>query len=232
MTRRFALLAAAMFTLVIGLTAAPAWAHHAIVSGSQSCTNGDHQVSWSIGNSETVQAMTIVSAAAQAGVTAVAVTGYTNPIAGNGSTAAASTVPGVLGGSVTITVHGLWPDGITSTVTATVPLGDPCVPSMTTTTGAPTTTTVPDTSTTIPATTTIGPPTSSTTLPPVSSSTTTVPPCRDCTTTTTRPPNVTTTTIRHLPHTGTDASGHAVGGALAVLAGTALAFAGGRRRRT
>ena len=48
---RFGLAAGVVVATLVGLTA-PAYAHHAIVSGSSICANNDHVITWSIGNNQ------------------------------------------------------------------------------------------------------------------------------------------------------------------------------------
>lgn len=179
------------------LTAAAAFAHHPVLSGATACPGEDHIVTWSIGNSEPAQPMTIISASAVLNGTTYTVTGYTSPIPGGGSTSATTTVPGDLAGTITLTVTGDWPDSFAATRTTTVDLVDPCT--TTTTTGDTTTTTGETTTTTGETTTTTSESTTTTTSEP---STTTT----SASTTTTSTPSETTTT------TGTKTPGGDVGG--------------------
>jgi LPXTG-motif cell wall-anchored protein len=169
------LIAAGVFAL-----AAPASAHNAAVSGSTSCSDGAHVVTWSIGN-DWPTPMTIASATAVVGGQSYAVTGYANPVSMTGTTAT-SVVPGGVSGTIVLTVHVTWSDWA-QTPTASVDLLSNC---STTTTQSTTTTTYPVTTTTqhhcdCESTTTTQPVT-----------TTTQHHC-ECSTTTTQP--VTTTTV-------------------------------------
>jgi hypothetical protein len=129
----------AMF--VVG-TALPAWAHHPVLSGTTVCSDGEHVISWTIGNSESGWVMHIDTATAVLGGQSFAVTGYTPNVAKLGSTSATSTLPGGSIGTVTITVKATWTDGITETRSATVTLSSHCSGgTTTTTTGGGTTTT-------------------------------------------------------------------------------------------
>jgi LPXTG-motif cell wall-anchored protein len=186
---RFGLAAGVVVAVLVGLTA-PAYAHHAIVSGSTYCANEDHVITWSIGNSESTRAMTIVSASASLNGQSYAVTGYTNPVPNSGTTQATTVVPGsVSQGTITLTVNVSWPDRVTWTGTAQVPLQGPC--------GCDCTTTSSSTSTTQPTTTTTEPTTTTTTQQCGCSTTTT-----QATTTTTEP----TTTSTEATTTSTEAT--------------------------
>ena len=176
----------------ITVLALPAWAHHPVLDGQTTCTNGDHVITWSIGNSQPDLEMTIASATASLDgtTTTYAVTGYVSPVAVSGTTSASSTVPGSTLGTVTLTVTGTWSDNSLTTRTTSVSLGAACPEETTTTTVAPTTTTTeaPTTTTTeAPTTTTTEAPTTTTTEAPTT--TTTEAP----TTTTTEAPTTTTT---------------------------------------
>lgn len=145
----FAVNAAAAFA------ADPIPAHHAILSGTDSCSNGEHVIDWTIGNSVAKRAMTIVSATAvfTPGGTVYSVDGYTSPVPGAGSTTATSTLPGGAIGTVEITVDGHWPDGHESVRHADVLTAVSCVVVTTPPTTRPepsTTPTVPKGGTTVP----------------------------------------------------------------------------------
>jgi hypothetical protein len=132
----------AMF--VVG-TALPAWAHHPVLAGDTTCSNGVHLITWTIGNSESDHSMHIDTAVATLGADTFAVSGYAPNVGGSGSTSALTTVPGGLTGTVTITVHATWDDNVTATRSATVTLSSACTgPTTTTTTigGGTTTTTI------------------------------------------------------------------------------------------
>ncbi len=149
---------------------APAWAHEPVVSGQTVCSDSDHLVTWSIGNSETDKVMTITAASASDGTHSYAVTGYSKTVGPSGTTSATTTVPGGVTGSVTLTVTGTWPDGVTTTVQTSVALIESCSPTSTTST-----TTGPETtSTTIASeTSTLPPPESTTTITEAGNTTTT-----------------------------------------------------------
>jgi hypothetical protein len=191
--KTISVIGAAIVLAAIGIaTALPAWAHHSILSGQTVCSDGDHLITWSIGNSETHRIMTITSATATQGAQSFGVSGYSPTVAGSGSTTAQTTVSSSVTGVITLTVHSLWTsDGVTATNSTTVTLIDNCQPSTTTTTAAPTTTT-----TEAPTTTTTEAPTTTTTEAPTT--TTTEAP----TTTTTEAPTTTTT---EAPTTTTEA---------------------------
>src|ERR1700694_4419926 len=82
---RAALVAGVAVATVLGF-ATPAWAHHPVLQGSTTCSDGVHVVHWSIGNSETSEAMTIDTAVATINAQSYPVTGYANPVAANGTT--------------------------------------------------------------------------------------------------------------------------------------------------
>lgn len=156
-TRLLAVLATVAGILFVA--AVPAWAHHPVLSGSTSCPDENHLVTWTIGNSESAQVMTINSAIAELNGTTYAVTGYSTTVVGGGSTTGTTIVPGNLTGTITLTVNADWTDRFNTTRTTSVALEFPCnettttttVPEETTTTTAPeetTTTTVAETTTT------------------------------------------------------------------------------------
>lgn len=126
----------ASVSLAIGVS--PAGAHHPEVSGIASCPAADHEIAWTIGNSQAVTRMTITSADAVLNGTSYAVTGYSSPVAPLVPTHATTTIPGTLTGDVVLTVAGRWPDGHVETRDATVTLEAPC-PEVPTTTAPPTT---------------------------------------------------------------------------------------------
>lgn len=141
MKRRLAIVIAFLFVALgtLAVLCTDAYAHHAILSGTATCSNSDHVIAWSIGNSQPKEDMGIVSATAELGGAHYAVTGYTNPVAPSGSTSASTTIPGTLTGQVTLWVHGVWTDGHTSQRHVSVDLPATCA-AVTTTTLAPTTT--------------------------------------------------------------------------------------------
>ena len=243
--RRAVVSAASLATIAIFViaTALPAWAHFPVLSGETVCSNGDHVITWSIGNSETNRAMHIESATATQGAQSFGVSGYTVDVAAAGATTATTTVPGSVTGTVTLTVEAHWSDGVDATRTTTVTLSSDCTPVTTTTTStttststtteAPTTTTTteapttsttaaPATSTTIAATTTSLPTTISTEGITATSSTIVA----GATTTST----VTSDTTGSLPFTGGGDAGPIFG--LASLGAGAIAVTLARRKRS
>lgn len=123
--------------------AAPAGAHTAAVSGTATCSDGTHVVTWSITNGLPKKAMS-VDATAEAAGAAYGVSVVTNPVPGGATTSATTVVPGGVTGDIVITVVATWPDEFTRTLTATVALPEQCT--TTETTAPPTTapaTTVP-----------------------------------------------------------------------------------------
>lgn len=162
-------------------SALPAWAHYPLVSGSSACTAGQYVISWTVKNSETTQKMTVDSAT----VTAGTVTGLTGVYNGSASRTATTTLPGTQTGTVTLSVHGTWPDGVKATKSASVTLKGDCQPPVTTTSSTTTT----STSTTSSTTTTSSSSTTTTSTTAPSTTTTTAAP----TTTTTAAPTTTTT---------------------------------------
>jgi len=179
--RRAVVSAASLATIAIFViaTALPAWAHFPVLSGETVCSNGDHVITWSIGNSETNRAMHIESATATQGAQSFGVSGYTVDVAAAGATTATTTVPGSVTGTVTLTVEAHWSDGVDATRTTTVTLSSDCTPVTTTTTSTTTST----------STTTEAPTTTTTTEAPTTTTTTTEAP----TTTTTEAPTTSTT---------------------------------------
>ncbi len=155
--RRRLTLAAMGFVVVCGVLAigVPAWAHHPVLSGETVCSDGTHVITWSIGNSETDKVMTIASASASDGTHIFAVTGYSGTVGPSGSTSATTTVAGGVAGTVTLTVTGTWPDGVTATRQTSVALIESCGPSATSTTQTTSTTISAETSTLPVSTTTI-----------------------------------------------------------------------------
>jgi len=182
----------------VGLSA-PAFAHHAILSGEMVCANNDHVITWSIGNNRDDEAMTIVWAEATVNGQTYAVTGYSSPVGFLGTTTATTVVPGPVQGDITLTVHVTWPT-YENTNTTEIPItggtcGCGCTSTTTSTTTEPTTTTTEATTTTTEATTTTTEATTTTTQPE-ETTTTTMP-----TTTSTQAEGtttiVTTTTLGH-----------------------------------
>jgi hypothetical protein len=67
--------AVAVIAMFIVGTALPAWAHHPVLSGTTVCSDGEHVISWTIGNSESGWVMHIDTATAVLGGQTFAVTG-------------------------------------------------------------------------------------------------------------------------------------------------------------
>jgi LPXTG-motif cell wall-anchored protein len=132
-------LVAGVVVAALGGLALPAYAHHAIVSGSTVCANNDHVITWSIGNNRDDELMTIESATATINGQSYAVTGYTSPVGFSGTTTATTVVPGPVTGTITLSVHVTWPT-YDNTNTADVPLEGTCGCGCTSTTTSPTTT--------------------------------------------------------------------------------------------
>jgi LPXTG-motif cell wall-anchored protein len=143
--------------------ARPAWAHTVAVTGSTSCPDANHLVSWDIHNNETSsdRTLTILSATATIGGNTYAVQGYDAVVPPQGDTQATTVIPGDVTGTVTITVQAHWPDDFKNHATGSVELQAPCLDTSTT---VPPTTAPPTTAP--PATPPTGPPT--TPGPPVS----------------------------------------------------------------
>jgi LPXTG-motif cell wall-anchored protein len=219
-------------------TAAPAYAHHSVLSGSTECFDGEHIVTWSIQAVSVVHLpMTIESASAENNGVTYAVTGYTSPVDDGDTTTATSVLPAGSTGTVTLTVHSSWPDNVEYDDSTSVVLEDDCMPASTTTTEAPTTTTTeaPTTTTEAPTSTTEATTTTtiviegSTTVPPFTvpppeSSTSAPTPISGQGTPTTAPGAVT----GNLPRTGGDAGFPVVLGLCLLGAGAVLVLRGRR----
>ena len=167
-TRAIGVLAILVVAMVFAL-ARPASAHLVDVSGTTSCPDDTHVVSWTIHNNETLpdRPMTIDDVWATIDGTTYPVTGYSEPVAPGGSTQATTIVPGAVNGTIKLTVEARWPDNFTNRASGTVELQPPC-PHETATTAPPTTappTTTPSTGGTAP--TTAGPPDTAGSVPPV-----------------------------------------------------------------
>jgi LPXTG-motif cell wall-anchored protein len=133
-----AVLAVATVVVFMGV----AFAHHPVLSGETVCTNGDHEITWTIGNSESDKVMTITGATATMGAQTYAVTDYSLTVDPSGSTLATTIVPGSTTGVVTLTVNAWWKiNGVKATRTTTVSLLSTCTGESTTapTTAPPTT---------------------------------------------------------------------------------------------
>ena len=133
-------------------TALPAFADEPVVSGTTQCANGDHVVSWTIGNSQTDLPMGIDAITASIGAQTFDVTGYTAPVPANGSTNATTIVPGAMTGTVSLEVEASWTDGFSASAIAEVDLVESCT-SDTTTTMSESATTVAGPPTTVDTTT-------------------------------------------------------------------------------
>jgi LPXTG-motif cell wall-anchored protein len=124
--------------------ARPASAHTPTASGSTSCPDANHLVSWTIHNSDRdFGTMTIASATATIGGTTYAVTGYEADVPPLSTTHATTTVPGDVTGTIDLTLQVHWPDGFKNHASASVELQAPCHETTTTTpsTTSPSTTT-------------------------------------------------------------------------------------------
>ena len=158
-TRRGILAGAGIATVavVVIATAIPAWAHEVLLSAYTPCSDGAHEITWSMGNSETAQPMQIDSATATMGAETFAVTGYATTVAASSWTTGHSTIPAGELGTVTLTVHAIWSDfqGGRST---SIDLVAQCGNNTTTSTASTSTTIGGDTTTTLggDTTTTIG----------------------------------------------------------------------------
>ena len=208
-TGRVGLVAGLIVATLVGLSA-PAFAHHAILSGEMVCANNDHVITWSIGNNRDDEAMTIVWAEATVNGQTYAVTGYSSPVGFLGTTTATTVVPGPVQGDITLTVHVTWPT-YENTNTTEIPItggtcGCGCTSTTTSTTTEPTTTTTEATTTTTtePTTTTTEPVTtttehhcgcSTTTTEATTTTTEATTTTTEATTTTTQPEETTTTTM-------------------------------------
>jgi hypothetical protein len=240
--------------------AMPASAHTPLLSGHTVCSNGRHVITWSIGNDFHLP-MTITSARATKGAASYAVTGYQATVGPTGSasdtTSAHSIVPAGVTGSVTLTVHGRWTDGFTTSRSTSVSLIGPCMGATTTTLGSQGSTLPPPTTTP----TTAGPPTTlQTTTSTVGSQGSTLPPPTTSTVaslgSTLSPPTSQpgangadnggtpiaplggpsgppsgTSIARQLPFTGSGYTGPIVGAGSLLLGGLAVAIGSARKRR-
>jgi LPXTG-motif cell wall-anchored protein len=135
-----AVLAIATVAVFMGV----AFAHHPILGGDTVCTNGDHEITWTITNSESNKVMDIISATATMdnGAHSYPVTDYSTPLGPSGNTLATTIVPGAITGVVTLSVDAYWADGkVHANRTADVSLLSSCTEGATTapTTAPPTT---------------------------------------------------------------------------------------------
>jgi hypothetical protein len=156
---RLAIAAAVGLMALIG-SAAPAFAHHPVLSGNAGCAmDGNRGILWTIGNDQVGagKEMTITSVEAKIGSTPYAVLGYGAVVAPGGHANALSVVPGSVTGTITLTVTGTWSNGqFSGTRSVSVNLAGACQTTTTTTPETTTPTTTPDTTTptTTPDTTT------------------------------------------------------------------------------
>jgi hypothetical protein len=191
---------AAVLAMTGGLifaTALPALAHYPTVSGTAVCSSaGKYVITWSVQNSESTLKMTVDQVS-------ISPSGITAPDSlkavylGREKKTATTTLAGTENRTITLSVHGTWPDGVKATKTASVALNGTCTPPTTTTTAAPTTTTtVPPTTTTTaaPTTTTTMAPSTTTTEPTTTTTTAASTTTTAAPTTTTTEPSTTTTT--------------------------------------
>ena len=158
-SRSFGIVALLVGALLVAF-AAPASAHTVVVSGTTSCPDENHLVTWTIRNPETLadRSLVIVSATADVDGVSYPVEGYDAGIPPQGSTQATSVVPGDVTGTIDITVRVRFPDDFRAHAKASVELMPPC--EETTTTTSPTT-----------APPTTAPPTTASTSPPVTGGT-------------------------------------------------------------
>ena len=82
-----AVMAIATVALLMGV----AFAHHSDLSGESVCTGGDHEITWTIGNDQPTNTMTITGATATMGAQPYAVTDY-NAIVDPGGSMLATTI--------------------------------------------------------------------------------------------------------------------------------------------
>ena len=145
------LMSVGVLVAVVGGFAHAASAWHPEVSGETTCANGDHVVTWTIGNSVRNAPMTIASATAVVGSTTYPVTGYDATVPDHGSTSATTIVPGGVTGTIVLTVDATWPAGQHASASASVVLEENCTSTTTTSTtdgGSTSTTSTSTTSTT------------------------------------------------------------------------------------
>ena len=207
---RASLIIGAVTATLVAL-AAPAWACDVIVTGTTTCTDGAHVVTWTFQNSESDKVMSIDYALAATPSRAYSVSGWSPTVGFNGSTSATTVVPGNDAGPLNVDVSASWDNGFYNTDFGSVDLGAACAPPPTTTTP----TTQPVTPTTQPVTPTTEAPPPTDTTP-----TTEAPPPTDTTPTTEAPPTtkvagttvvVTTTPPKHSTTTTAPATVTTVG---------------------
>jgi hypothetical protein len=159
--------------ILFAIAVMPAYAHDPVLSGRTVCTNGEHHVSWTIGNDWDLP-MALTSVNARVGSTEYPVSMAIAVVPPLGEIPASSVVPGPVTGNIVLSVTTRWTDGFTGSGSTFVRLISPCnQPPMTTTTAPPVTT-------------------APTTAPPVTTAPTTAPPV---TTSPTTEAPVTTTSI-------------------------------------
>jgi hypothetical protein len=209
-----ALLATATIGAVAIAAAAPAYAHHPVLSGQVACSHGEHVVTWTIGNSESNKTMTVASATAEHGGSTYPVEGYSPTVGPSGSTQATTTLPGAIDtGTVTLTVTGSWPGVPAVERSTSVELTTDCTPTSTSTStsSSSSTSTSTSTSTTEPTTTT----TESSTSTTVAGNTSSL------------PASTTSTTEQEVQQEGSTTTPGSVGGSGASAGGSVLPFTGG-----
>jgi LPXTG-motif cell wall-anchored protein len=142
--------------------ASPASAHTVEVSGTTSCPDENHLVTWTIHNPETLsdRTMTIVSTTAEVDGQTYPVDVDASSIPPQGSAQGTTVVPGDVSGTITITVRVRFPDDFRAHAEGSVELTPPCLETTTTTSAPPTTAT-----TSPPTTDTSGPPNTGGTSP-------------------------------------------------------------------
>ena len=139
-------IAVVAFVLVL---ARPAWAHTPSVSGTTSCPDENHLVSWTINNDPDPHfgAMTILSVKATVGAIDYGLDGYDHVVPPAGATHGTTTVPGDVTGTITLVLHVKWPDNFEGHTQGTVELQPPCHETSTTTASTTTTSTPPNSGT-------------------------------------------------------------------------------------
>lgn len=135
---------------------ADAYANSVTATGTTTCIDGQHAISWSITNGDKRLPMTVDAEADLPPSMTFHVGVLTNPVPARGVTEAVSFVPGDVVGTVTLNMTGTWPNGIHKPATAAVVLEASCPTTTTTTptTEPVTTTSMPTSTTSMPASTT------------------------------------------------------------------------------
>ncbi len=144
--------AVAFVALIAG--ALPASAAQLSLSGTVTCSDGSHVITWTIVN-DSSNTVTITSIFTAKDPLSYDVTGYTSPLAPGTTTHGTTVIPGSSTGVVDLYVNETW-DESQGSDRASLDLGDPCGTATTTTTSTvvTTTTTVAPTTTTLAKTTT------------------------------------------------------------------------------